>query len=497
MGVCCSFSPEIIKGNTTSKQINSDSQLTKNNKSHRNSIFTYTINQENLKNSFQIETQIGKGLFGKVSIGYRLSDRNTKYAIKSIDKKLLEDEKLIKYQREIDIIKILDHPNIIKYYEIYNDEKSLHIVMELLNGGELYKRLLMKKKFSEYETAEIIYKIVYAISHCHELGIVHRDIKPENILFDSNSDSSELKIIDFGLSRTYEDSLMSSIVGTPFYVAPEVLEGSYNKKCDYWSIGVIMYLLLSGNLPFYSLDNKELYSKIKNEEVSFESKGKQIWNRISIEAKHLIKGLLCKNPSKRLSSKEIFNSDWMKKYIDVKYGNNLNMKEILLNIKSFHIKHRIGKVFMRCLLMVVKKEELNFYFNILDDKRIGFIDYSYIRRIMKYSEIDYKDDDKLMIFNMKIGNKGKNDQLNYSSFLCAALGKKTILNNDILLCTFKYIDWEGKGYFNINDIKLLLDRSCLTKDYNYIKEMFIEIGLNEDDIIDYDLFNKLMINEIM
>ena len=140
--------------------------------------------------------------------------------------------------------------------------------MEYCTGGELLDRIIEKKYFSEKEAAEVIYKITSAISHCHSLGIVHRDLKPENILYESKSDFSDLKIIDFGLATKIEFGVsLNSVVGSPYYVSPEVLDGKYDEKCDVWSIGILCFVLLTGNPPFYSSDRNELYHKIKTDKI--------------------------------------------------------------------------------------------------------------------------------------------------------------------------------------------------------------------------------------
>jgi calcium-dependent protein kinase len=183
-------------------------------RSHRGSV--YALNNENIHQAYIIEETLGTGYFGTVKLGIPKSDTKKKYAVKSIDKSKLSSTKVNQLTREIETLTSVDHPNIIKYYETYNDPQYFHIVMEYCTGGELLERILNKKTFSELESAELIFKISSAISHCHSQGIVHRDLKPENILFESKADFSDLKIIDFGLSRKI-DGTLNSVVGSPYY----------------------------------------------------------------------------------------------------------------------------------------------------------------------------------------------------------------------------------------------------------------------------------------
>ena len=166
------------------------------------------------------------------------------FAIKSVPRGVSEDY-LRQLEKEFRILKEVDHPNIIKFFESYQDQKYFHFVVEYCDGGELYDLVSKKGRLDEWETARIIKKLCSAIAHLHDRDICHRDLKPENILFESKSPDAEIKLIDFGLS-TYarKGRIMRTRVGTPFYVAPEVLYGEYQKSCDMWSIGVIAYVLL-------------------------------------------------------------------------------------------------------------------------------------------------------------------------------------------------------------------------------------------------------------
>ena len=159
------------------------------------------------------------------------------------------------------------------YYETYENNKYFYIVMEYWSGGELFDVIAKKAQkegcFNESEAADMMKKLLKAINHCHTQNIAHRDIKPENIMITEDGD---LKLIDFGLSKQVKNQKMKTIVGTPYYVAPEVLAGKYNTKCDIWSLGVIMYILLSGYLPFSGDKDNEVFEKVKNATYSFDQK---------------------------------------------------------------------------------------------------------------------------------------------------------------------------------------------------------------------------------
>lgn len=183
---------------------------------------------------YDVQGEIGSGHFGKVKKAYSKDKKIQQgFAIKSIPKAKIRG-RLELLQRELGYLMIVDHPNIIKLYEVFEDHQYIHLVMELCNGGELFTQLIEKGRYSEGEAAGIIYSLLNALSHLHSLHIVHRDLKPENIMFASPDPDSEVKLIDFGLAKKYiaEDMLMHTPVGTSYYVAPEVLQNNYGSECD-------------------------------------------------------------------------------------------------------------------------------------------------------------------------------------------------------------------------------------------------------------------------
>ncbi len=230
-------------------------------------------------------------------------DRQTKewYAIKSILKSKVTKVEVLK--REIEILAEVNHKNIIKLIEVHEDLKYIHLITELCTGGELFDRIIEKSQtpeghYSEKDAANLIASILSAIAYCHDRQIVHRDLKPENFLFVSKDENAPIKIIDFGLSRheTAGHGIMRTKVGTPYYVAPEVLRKEYTKMCDIWSIGVIAYILLCGYPPFYGDSDNQIFDSVKAGRFDFPSPE---WDTISDAAKDFVCCLLKLDPSKR------------------------------------------------------------------------------------------------------------------------------------------------------------------------------------------------------
>lgn len=232
-----------------------------------------------IQHYYKIEKELGRGSFASVR---RATDKKTgeKVAIKIISKKSLSEEDKVALQNEIDIMTQVDHPNIVKLHDIFEDEKYIFLVMELMTGGELFDTILEKEHYSEKEAAEVVRPIIDAIAYCHSINIVHRDIKPENLLYSTKDENAIIKVSDFGLGRFLGgDAMATTTCGTPGYVAPEILECKpYGKECDLWSIGVVLYILLCGFPPFYDDNNNVLFEKIKKGKYSFPSPH---WDKIS------------------------------------------------------------------------------------------------------------------------------------------------------------------------------------------------------------------------
>jgi calcium-dependent protein kinase len=243
-------------------------------------------------------------------------------------------------ESEINILKELDHPNIVRFYETYIDYKYIHIVMQHCTGGELFDRIVKLEKFSEKDAATLMKKILSAVQHLHEHNICHRDLKPENFLFKNNKENAEIKIIDFGLSKKFSklETDMTTIVGTPFYVAPEVLSGNYDTQCDLWSCGVILYVLLCGYPPFDGDSNKDIFRAILKSKLEFDE---EEWGNISKEAKDLISKLLTKDPKERIKVDKALNHTWFKKWEEEKADINEFHTHYLQRLKSYRAPNRL------------------------------------------------------------------------------------------------------------------------------------------------------------
>jgi calcium-dependent protein kinase len=300
---------------------------------------TQTFSTTDIRSVYDFKKMIGGGHFGTVRTATLKSDPQATYAIKSILREnIAKDIRLL--EEELAILQAVDHPNIVKFDQCYVDHRYVHIVMEYCNGGELFDRIVAAQRFSERHAADVMSQMLSSIKHLHGHGIVHRDLKPENFLMNDPSENSEVKLIDFGLSKRFsakkEVEKMHTVVGTPYYVAPEVLKGNYDISCDIWSLGVILYVFLCGYPPFEGDNNKEIFRNVLKQRLQFDPAE---WSTISDSAKDLVSKMLNKDPKKRISATQCLEHPWFTSN-DIE-TNHAGHDPILLNTQKLEVLRRI------------------------------------------------------------------------------------------------------------------------------------------------------------
>ena len=297
----------------------------------------HVMNYQNIFDKYILKEVVGKGKFSTV---YRAIDRNNErtVAIKIIDKRILKLNELDLLKTEIDILKICQHPYVIKLYEVIETYAHIDIVMEYCKISNLYQYLHnMNFELTEYQIVTYIHKIAKAVYSMQNLGIIHRDLKLSNIGL--ASEKEDIRILDFGLSKIIgPGETCSESYGTPGYAAPEVInEDNYGFKIDVWSIGAITYFMCTSKLPFdyvtKGLKIKNIIINTLNDEIKFKE---ECWKKYSKEVVQFIKGCMNKNPEKRLTIKEVLEHEWIKKYFfkEVSKRENIDMREYLSEYKS-------------------------------------------------------------------------------------------------------------------------------------------------------------------
>ena len=441
---------------------------------------------------------LGEGSFGLVYLGkHKIS--GVERAIKNInkDKAHLSAEEEKTLIKEINILKTLDHPNIMKVYEYFDNPNCFSIVSELCTGGELFK-ILEDHHLSENVSKYVMKQLLSAVAFCHKNGIIHRDLKPENILLEEKEEETEeyftIKVIDFGTSGIMKKGQKyNEVIGTPFYIAPEVLNNNYDEKCDMWSCGVILYVMLCGEPPFYGENDDEIYDKILTSEVKFEQKE---WEGISEDAKDLIRKLLNKNNMDRLSAVKALQHPWIQN-INNKKINFLSI-ETLQSITSNLFKYNVVEVLQQASIAFIvhnlinrnMTKELRKCFIQFDSNGDGRLDkqelINGLKSVDKNNNLE-KEVDRVM----NIIDVDGNGFIEYEEFLRASLDIKKILTEENIKIVFQLFDPDNTGKITPEELKKVMGHNAFEIEDEVWGQMIDAIDLDRDGVISYKEFKRM------
>lgn len=326
---------------------------------------------------------------------------------------------------------------------------------ELCTGGDLFDNVVRVGHLDEHLVAGYMQQILSAVAYCHERGIVHRDIKPENLLLETNSPDAQLKVIDFGTSsRVLPRRNLLGVVGTSYYIAPEVLCGKYNEKCDIWSCGVVMYILLSGAPPFNGQTDKEIESSIRRAEVSFEG---EEWRDVSDEAMAFILRMLTKDKTLRPSAYELLQDKWLLSASDPAYVDKSLRKNVLERLRNFHFGCRLREATLQYIAWQLAPteatESLRHVFTSLDADRDGRLSEEDLQKGFGQLFPGGAEDVRAILSSMDGDGSGYVD---YHEFLTAAINWKQILTTQVMESAFNAFDKDGNGTIDLDEVRFML-----------------------------------------
>ena len=447
----------------------------------------------NIKKNFEFISMLGNGAFGKVRL-YR--DKNYKellFAIKTMKKKGIDKNSFQLLKTEVKILSELDHPNIVKYFGTFEDEYYIHILMEFLRGYDLYKIISLKDYtgIDEKDMSNIIYYLLKALLFIHSKNIVHRDLKPENILFSNKDDYSTLKLIDFGLATnvlTIQEK-KKSVVGTPYYMSPEIIDGNFDEKTDIWSLGIVMHQMLTGKFPFEPNKNEDLFQVIKTKKFDPELLYKA---DCSEEVIDLVQKTLEKDPSKRISTQQCLEHPWITKYF-VKNNSHLINNQTISTLKDFSKKTDLQKeIYFFIAKISSEKEilELKRLFNELDVDNSGILTISEINQA--FSQIGIDKNDLQMIWDGL--DFHKDGQINYTEFLAAMVSSYKFEKEEKIWSVFCYFKENNPNddYISVESLLKSAKALNLSLDENEIRNNFDKL---EDKRLNFEDFKKIILGD--
>jgi len=408
------------------------------------------------------------------------------FAVKAFVLSSFANEKRRQLESEVEVFLCMDHPHITRLYDVYESADYLHLVMECMEGGELFDRVTEQKRFTERDAADAVWQMLLAVNYLHTHGIVHRDLKLENFLYDRKS-SSHLKLIDFGFSKVWDPNMkMHMSCGTLSYVAPEVLKKCYTSQCDLWSLGVIAFILLAGYMPF---SGAEAVQTKNISEGKYTMKPVR-WNNVSKQAQDFVKALLIVDPEQRLSAAAALEHPWI-----VQRDQQASSEVDPLVVDALRAFGQASK-FRRCCMEMMawslsneERAKVRQHFISMDQNKQGTISLSELKKIM-VEKFHVSDEETLQIFDAMDSNN--DEEIHYSDFLAAMVSTRIALHDDLLKAAFKKFDTDGSGYITVENLREVLGE---TFEGEEVETLLQEADILQDGRISYAEFVAYLRND--
>ncbi|XP_014510012.1 calcium-dependent protein kinase 28 isoform X1 [Vigna radiata var. radiata] len=415
---------------------------------------------KNFDTRYTLGKLLGHGQFGYTYVGIDKANAD-RVAVKRIDKsKMVQPIAVEDVKREVKILKALTgHENVVQFYDAFEDDSYVYIVMELCEGGELLDRILAKKdsRYSEKDAAVVVRQMLKVAAECHLHGLVHRDMKPENFLLKSTKEDSPLKATDFGLSDFIKPGKkFHDIVGSAYYVAPEVLKRKSGPQSDVWSIGVITYILLSGRRPFWDKTEDGIFKEVLRKKPDFQRKP---WQTISDAAKDFVKKLLVKDPRARLTAAQALSHPWVREGgeaseipIDI---------SVLSNMRQFVKYSRLKQFALRALASTLNEEELadlKDQFDAIDVDKNGSISLEEMRQALA-KDLPWKLKEPRVLEILQAIDSNTDGLVDFSEFVAATLHVHQLEDDSSKWqqrsqAAFEKFDLDKDGYITPEELKM-------------------------------------------
>ncbi|XP_009386117.2 calcium-dependent protein kinase 20-like isoform X1 [Musa acuminata AAA Group] len=439
---------------------------------------------------YELGQVLGRGEFG---VTYLCTDKATgeHLACKSISKKKLRTAVDIEdVRREVEIMRHLPaHPNIVKLKDTYEDDGAVHLVMELCEGGELFDRIVARGHYTERAAAAVTRTIIEVIQVCHKHGVMHRDLKPENFLFGNKKENAPLKAIDFGLSVFFRPGdCFTEIVGSPYYMAPEVLKRNYGPEVDVWSAGVILYILLCGVPPFWAESEQGVAQAILRSVIDFK---REPWPKVSDSAKDLVRHMLDPDPKQRFTAQQVIDHSWLQ---NATKAPNVNLGEtVRARLQQFSVMNKFKKKALRVVAEYLSVEEvadIKDMFEKMDINKNGKITFEELKFGLRKLGHQIPDADVQIL--MEAADVDGTGTLDYGEFVAVSIHLRKIGNDEHLHKAFSYFDQNKSGYIEIEELRDSLVDDLGTNHEEVINAIIHDVDTDKDGRISYEEFAAMM-----
>jgi len=424
--------------------------------------------------------KLGEGSYGCVS---KCTLKSTK-AIRAVKLISKAQKNLDRFKKEIDIMKVMDHPNILRLHETFEDQRFIYLVVELCSGGELFERIINAGHFNEHQAAIIMKHLFRAIHYMHSCQFSHRDLKPENFLFLTKDDveKSTLKVIDFGLAcACAPGQVLKTKAGTPYYVAPQVLNGKYNELADVWSLGVIMFVLLCGYPPFYGDTDADVLAKVRVGSFTFSPKD---WKQVSADAKELITCLLKFDPKERYTAEQALNHKWVVK--EAPNALSVDFQDMFKNFNSFSKDNKLKRAARQMIPSILGEtsqiKRLKDAFLAFDKNGDGRLTRDEMSKGLREAGFDDEAYIKSIVDQMDTDGSG---EIEYNEFLTGCLDRNIAQNKAVFWQLFNSFDLNGDGKISRSELAQVVKEGENSPD---VIEILQQTDTNGDGEIDFDEF---------
>lgn len=453
---------------------------------------------EDLHANYTLGKELGRGQFG---VTYLATNKKTnqKFACKCIAKrKLVTAEDKEDVEREVQIMyHLAGHDNIVALHQAYEDKQNVQLLMEICEGGELFDRIVNRGHYSEKAAAECFRAVMKVVAQCHALGVIHRDLKPENFLLSNKEDNATLKATDFGLSVFYApNQKFTDVVGSAYYVAPEVLKRNYGHECDNWSAGVILYILLCGVPPFWAETEQGIFEAVKKGHYDMRS---EPWPAISEQAKDCVRRLLVANPKDRMTATEALNHPW------VREGGVASSQPIddtvMKRLKKFSEMTKFKKTALKVIAANLTDAEiqgLKEMFKAFDKDNSGTISFAELSDGLKNLSLGRKggqtekmkpEEVRELLMAADIDGDGT---ISYEEFITATIHLNKAQNEENLHQAFQTFDADNSGFITPDELMEALEKFGMPMTRPEVDEMIKEVDANSDGLINYEEFVTMM-----
>mmetsp|Transcript_28912 Transcript_28912/g.79662 ORF Transcript_28912/g.79662 Transcript_28912/m.79662 type:complete len:542 (+) Transcript_28912:109-1734(+) len=428
---------------------------------------------------------IGSGYNGEVFMAERFVGR-TKYAVKGFKLNGVTKDKKAELATECEIFLSMDHPHVARLVDVYEDEERLTLVMECMTGGELFHRVMERKRFTEKDACDAVLQMLLAINYIHSHGIVHRDLKLENFLYES-TDSDHLKLIDFGFSKIWApNTKMALSCGTLAYVAPEVIGKEYTSKCDLWSLGVIVFILLSGYMPFHGSES----AQVRNIRAGKYAVRPEKWKSVSEQALGFVKALLVVDPEERLSAEEAMHHPWVaareKEAFSRESCVDNDVVDALCSFGKASAFRRACLNMMAWSLSNEERKKVRNAFLEMDRDKSGCIKLWEFKKVLE-DRFHVSDEQAMATFSALDANN--TDEIHYSEFLAAMCSTRIALHDDLLKQTFRRFDTDNSGFITASNLKEVLGEAF---EGQQVEHLLAEADVTRDGRISLEEFLNYM-----